>query len=103
MPKGEKLIGPKQKLSGANVVQKNSKEFENVKIEEINWPKSYSYTISYLQKNSKRLFQKICKNKLSGANVVQNVKIEESNHIYLEMFLVGLNSSNLCTSTKIAN
>jgi hypothetical protein len=53
MPKGEKLIGPKQKLSGANVVQKNSKEFENVKIEEINWPKSYSYTISYLQKNLK--------------------------------------------------
>jgi hypothetical protein len=28
----------------------------------------------------------------SGANVVQNVNIEESNHIYLEILLVGLNS-----------
>jgi hypothetical protein len=54
--------------------------------------KSYSHTIGYLQKYLKRLFQKICKNKLSGANVVQNVKIEESNHIYLEILLVGLNS-----------
>jgi hypothetical protein len=35
--------------------------------------------------------------------VVQNVKLEESNHIYLEIFLVGLNSNNLCTSVKIAN
>jgi hypothetical protein len=45
-----------------------------------------------LQKNLKRLFQKICKNKLSGANVVQNVKLEESNHIYLETLSVGSNS-----------
>jgi hypothetical protein len=27
----------------------------------------------------KRIFQRICKNKTHGANVVQNVKIEESN------------------------
>jgi hypothetical protein len=27
----------------------------------------------------------ICKNKLSGAYVVQNVIIEESNHIYLDI------------------
>jgi hypothetical protein len=47
--------------------------------------KSYSYTIGYLQKNLKRLFQKICKNKRSGANVVQNVKMKESNHIYLDI------------------
>jgi hypothetical protein len=33
----------------------------------------------------KRFFQKICKNKQSGANVVQNIKLEESNHIYLEI------------------
>jgi hypothetical protein len=44
--------------------------------------KSYSYTMGYLKKNLKRLLQKICKNYLSGANVVQNVKPEESNHIY---------------------
>jgi hypothetical protein len=47
--------------------------------------KSYSYTFGYLQKNLKELFQKICKNKQSGANVVQNVIIEESNHIYLDI------------------
>jgi hypothetical protein len=51
----------------------------------------------------KKLFQKICKNKLSGANVVQNVKLEENNHIYIEILSIGLNSSNLCTSIKIAN
>jgi hypothetical protein len=52
--------------------------------------KSYSYTISYLQKNLKRLFQKICKNNLGGANVVQNVKLEESNHTYIEILSIGL-------------
>ena len=30
--------------------------------------KPYSYTIGYLQKDLKRLFQKNCKNKLNGAN-----------------------------------
>jgi hypothetical protein len=30
--------------------------------------------------------------------VVQNVKLEESNHIYLEILSIGL--SNLCTSVK---
>jgi hypothetical protein len=35
--------------------------------------------------------------------VVQNVKLEESIHIYLKLLSVGLNSSNLCTSIKIAN
>jgi hypothetical protein len=57
--------------------------------------KSYSYAIGYLQKNLKRLLQKICKNKQSGANVVQNVKLKESNHIYLEILSVGLNSKQL--------
>jgi hypothetical protein len=52
--------------------------------------KSYSYTISYLQKNLKRLFQKIFKNNLGGANVVQNVKLEESNHTYIEILSIGL-------------
>jgi hypothetical protein len=42
-------------------------------------------------KKLKRLFQKICKNKQSGANVVKNVKLEESNHIFLGILLVGLN------------
>jgi hypothetical protein len=51
-----------------------------------------------LQKYLKILFQKICKNKLSGsANVVQNIKIEESNHTH-EIISIGLILSNVCTS-----
>jgi hypothetical protein len=33
----------------------------------------------------KRLFQKICKHKLSVANVVQNVKLDQSNYICLKL------------------
>jgi hypothetical protein len=54
-------------------------------------------------KNLKRLLQKFCKNKQRGANVVQNVIIEESNHIYLEIISVGKILSNLCIYVKIAN
>jgi hypothetical protein len=40
---------------------------------------SYSYTFDYLQKTLKRFFERICKNKTSGVNVVQNVKEKKSN------------------------
>jgi hypothetical protein len=46
-----------------------------------------------LQKNLKELLQK----QASGANVVQNVKPEESNHKYVEIISIGLILSNLCT------
>jgi hypothetical protein len=59
--------------------------------------------LAICKKNLKRLFQKICKNKLSGASVVQNVKLKESNHVYLEILSIGLNSSNFSTPVKIAN
>jgi hypothetical protein len=36
-----------------------------------------------LQKTLKKNFQKTCKNKTSGANVVQNVKIKKAIHAYL--------------------
>jgi hypothetical protein len=39
----------------------------------------------YLQKSLKRLLQKSCKNNPSSANVVQNLKLKGSNHIYLEI------------------
>jgi hypothetical protein len=45
--------------------------------------------------------KRICKNKPSGANVVQNVKLKERNHIYIEILSVGLNSINLCTTVKL--
>jgi hypothetical protein len=40
----------------------------------------------------KRILQRICKNKTSGASVVQNVKIKESNHAYLLKLLDWFNS-----------
>ena len=46
------------------------------------FPKSYSYTFDYLQKILKKNFQNICKNKTSGASVVQNVKINKAIHAY---------------------
>ena len=55
--------------------------------------KSYLYTFDYLQKD----FENICKNKTSGANVVQNVK-NQIKLIYLEMLSF---KNNLCTSVKM--
>jgi hypothetical protein len=40
----------------------------------------------------KRIFQRICKNKTSGASVVQNVKEKESNHAYPLKFFSWFNS-----------
>jgi hypothetical protein len=45
----------------------------------------------------KRLSKIICKNKTSGASVVQNIKIKESNHAYLVKVKICLIPSNLCT------
>ena len=67
------------------------------------WQICKSYLNLNQLKEFQSLFQRICKNKLSGANVVQNVKLEENNHVYLEILSIGLNSSNFCTSVKIAN
>jgi hypothetical protein len=54
-------------------------------------------------KEFEKSFSKICKYKQSGANVVQNVKLEESNHIYLEKLSTGLIQSDSCTFVKITN
>jgi hypothetical protein len=40
-------------------------------------------------------------NKQCGANVVQNVKLEESNHICLDILSIGSIQSNLCTYIKL--
>jgi hypothetical protein len=45
--------------------------------------KSYSYTFDYLQKTLKIISKNICKNKTSGASVVQNVKMKKAIHAYL--------------------
>jgi hypothetical protein len=43
-------------------------------------PKFHPYTIGQMQMNLKIFYQKICKNKLRGANVVKNYIM------YLELF-----------------
>jgi hypothetical protein len=53
--------------------------------------------LTICKKTLKRISKRICKNKTSGASVVQNVKYEESIHAYLMKCNIGLNPSNLCT------
>jgi hypothetical protein len=53
--------------------------------------------LTICKKTLKRISKNICKNKTSGASVVQNVKIEESIHAYLMKCKIGLIPSNLCT------
>jgi hypothetical protein len=53
---------------------------------------SYSYTFDYLQNILKRFSKRICKNKTSGANVVQNVKEKKSNPFISSKFINWFNS-----------
>jgi hypothetical protein len=39
--------------------------------------------LTILQKTLKRIFKRVCKNKTSGASVVQNVKMKKAIHAYL--------------------
>jgi hypothetical protein len=56
---------------------------------------------TYLWPFAKRLWKdfpkEFAKDTTSGASVVQNVKIKESNHAYLLEVTIGLIPSNLCT------
>jgi hypothetical protein len=45
----------------------------------------------------KKTLKRFCKNKTSGANVVQNVKRKKAIHAYLLKVQIGLILSNLCT------
>jgi hypothetical protein len=44
----------------------------------------------------KRIYKRICKNKTSGASVVQNDKNEETIHAHLISIYIGSTPSNLC-------
>jgi hypothetical protein len=59
--------------------------------------KSYSLTFDYLQKTLKRIYKRICKNKTSGASVVQNVKNKGTIHAYPMSIYNGSILSNLWT------
>jgi hypothetical protein len=45
----------------------------------------------------KRILKRFCKNKTSGANVIQNGKRKKAIHAYLVKSKIGLIPSNLCT------
>jgi hypothetical protein len=45
----------------------------------------------------KRIYKRICKNKICGASVVQNDENKETIHAYLMSMYIGSILSNLCT------
>jgi hypothetical protein len=53
--------------------------------------------LTICKKTLKRISKKICKNKTSGANVVQNVKRKKAIHAYLMKVQIGSIPNNLCT------
>jgi hypothetical protein len=57
----------------------------------------FIYLWLYCKRTLKRIYKRICKNKTSGASMVQNVKNEETNHAYLISIYIGSIPSNLCT------
>jgi hypothetical protein len=53
--------------------------------------------LTICKKTLKRISKRVCKNKTTGASVVQNVKYEESNPCISYEMYIGLIQSNLCT------
>jgi hypothetical protein len=51
--------------------------------------------LTICKRTLKRIYKRICKNKTSGASVVQNVKIKETIHAYLISIYIGSILSNL--------
>jgi hypothetical protein len=57
----------------------------------------FIYLWLYCKRTLKRIYKRICKNKTSGASVVQNVKNEETIHAYLMRNYIGSILNNLYT------
>jgi hypothetical protein len=57
----------------------------------------FIYFLTICKKTLKRFSKTICKNKTSGASVVQNVKMKKAIHAYLMKIKIGLIPNNLCT------
>jgi hypothetical protein len=53
--------------------------------------------LTVCKKNFEKIYKRNCKNKTCGASVVQNVKNEETIHVYLINIYIGSIPSNLCT------
>jgi hypothetical protein len=58
---------------------------------------SIHLSLTICKRTLKRFYKRICKNKTSGASVVQNVKTKETIHAYLISIYIGSILSNLCT------
>jgi hypothetical protein len=55
--------------------------------------------LTICKRTLKKIYKRICKNKTSGASVVQNVRNEETIHVHLISIYIGSIPSNLCTYT----
>jgi hypothetical protein len=53
--------------------------------------------LTICKRTLKRIYKRICKNKTSGASVVQNYENKETIHAYLMRIYIGSILSNLCT------
>jgi hypothetical protein len=53
--------------------------------------------LTICKKTLKRIYKRICKNKTSGASVVQNFNKKKAIHAYLAEIFIGFIPSNLCT------
>jgi hypothetical protein len=58
--------------------------------------------LTICKRSLKRIYKRICKNKTSGASVVQNDENKETIHAYPMRIIIGSILSNLCTY-KYAN
>jgi hypothetical protein len=77
--------------------EKHLKQGEKVSNLENASQNSIHLPLTICKRTLKRIYKGICKNKTSGASVVQNVKNKETIHAYLMSNYIGSILSNLCT------
>jgi hypothetical protein len=53
--------------------------------------------LTICKRTLKRIYKRLCKNKTSGASMVQNDENKETIHVYLMRIYIGSILSNLCT------
>jgi hypothetical protein len=77
--------------------EKHLKQGEKFQILKMLSKISFIYLWLFAKRTLKKIYKRICKNKTSGASVVQNVRNEETIHAYLINIYIGSIPSNLCT------
>jgi hypothetical protein len=91
---GKTLLNNKRRISSGGVLCKSKEKhlkqgekisnLENASCNPIHTP------LTICKKTLKRFSKRICKNKTSGANVVQNIKRKKAIHAYLMKVKIGL-------------